>query len=118
MQYRDKEKWVDHWKWWKAHKYDLKSETVAELEWSVEQIKILEQSMLLANTFRALESIEQLQGLTWASRSATGKPTYPLGYADESIFLKQTSFLHELMFLEMPNRFSVTFKMSGWGVFK
>ena len=86
---------------------------MAELEWSVEQIKLLEQLMLLPNTFRALESIKQLQGLTWASHSAIGKPTYPLEYADESIFLKETSFLHKLMFLEMPNRFSVTFKMSG-----
>lgn len=113
MQYRDKEKWVDHWTWWKADKYDLKSETVAELEWNVEQIKILEQLTLLANTFRALESIEQLQGLTWASHSAIGKPTSPLEYADESVFLKQTSFLPKLMFLEMPNRFSVTFNVSG-----
>lgn len=99
MQYRDKEKKVNHWKWWKAHKYDLKSETVAELEWSVEQIKILEQWMLLANTFRALEFIEQLQELTWASHSAIGKPIYPLGYVDESVFLKQTSLLPKLMFL-------------------
>lgn len=91
---------------------------MAELEWSVVQIKTLEQLTLLANTFRALELIEQLQGLTWASHLAIGKPTYPLGYVDESVFLKQASFLPKLMFLQMPHRFSATFKMSIYGVFK
>lgn len=92
---------------------------MAELEWSVVQIKTLEQLTLLASTFRALELIEQLQGLTWASHSAIGKPTYPLGYVDESIFLKQASFCPNSC-LQMPHIDLLIphYKMSIYCVFK
>lgn len=70
---------ADHWKWWKAHEYDLKSDIITELEWRVEKTKILiNQLMILARSFKALESIEQLQGQkAYASLSTWGRGVNP-----------------------------------------
>lgn len=89
---------------------------MAELEWILEQIKILEQLVLLASTFKALEPIEQLKGQTCTSLSALEKNSQTIPWdmlIKVTVFLKQTSSLSKHIFIDVTYIFSITSKMSG-----
>lgn len=75
---------------------------MAELEWILAQIKILEQLVLLTSTFKALEPIEQLKRQTCTSLSTLEKNSQPIPWdmlIKVTVFLKQTSSLSKLTLL-------------------